>query len=218
MLCLNEGNSHKMSFSVYCHPPLEASDEHSVFKDDVSVSNSRVYVDGDSIHFHRVKLSDAGVYTLSSTNPAGQGRGSFSLRVKCELICNAFCIISIQSVIFSIAPPRYLLDQDYLKVVAGSSPHVDFTITSHPPLEEARHTLKKKGEEAISKRFKVEGGRITFQDVNVRDSGLYTISCYDKEGEEGKETLELKVLPASESDQLPPPPLSQQPQLTGVYH
>ena len=201
-----------MSFSVSCNPPLETSDKHVVFKDDIPVSNSRVYVDGDYVCFHRVKPSDAGVYTLSSTNPAGQGTGCFSLRVKCEQIMHS---ISVSSKIKIVpGPPKYLLDQDYLQVVAGSSPCVNFTIVSQPPLEEVRHTLKKDGRPA-SKRFKVEGGRIIFRNVNERDSGSYTISCCDEEGEEGEETLELEVLPA-ESDHLPLP-ISQQPQQTGVY-
>ena len=108
------------------------------------------------------------------------------------------------------------------KVLSGSGlppPHVNFTITSHPPLEEVRHTLRKKDGGPISKRFKVEGGRIIFLNVSVRDSGLYVISCCDEEGEEGEETVELEVLPgdlASGSGQLPPA-ISQQPQQTGTY-
>ena len=73
-----------MPFSVSCHPPLEASEKHVLLKDSIPVSNSRVFVESGSICFHRVKLSDAGEYTLSSTNPAGQGTSSFFLRVKRE--------------------------------------------------------------------------------------------------------------------------------------
>ena len=84
MLCLKEGSSHKVPFSVSCYPPLEASKKHMLLKDDVSVSEGRICVEENSVHFHEMKLSDAGEYTLSSTNPAGQGKGSFSLRVKRE--------------------------------------------------------------------------------------------------------------------------------------
>ena len=113
-------------------------------------------------------------------------------------------------------PPEYSLDQDYLQVVAGSSPHVNFTITSHPPLEEVRHTLRKKDGGPVSKRFKVEGERIIFWNVSVSDSGSYTISCCDEEGEEGEETMELEVLPGNPAGQLSPP-INPQSQQTGVY-
>ena len=71
-----------------------------------------------------------------------------------------------------------------------------FTVTSDPPLAEGtKYSLSKKGGGEVTKRFKVESDRITFRKVRVEDSGMYTISCRNEDGEVGQETLELEVVP-----------------------
>lgn len=83
-----------------------------------------------------------------------------------------------------------------MQAPAGTSPHVNFTVVSEPPslLDDVKHTLKKVGGEAVvTRRFKIEENRITFQNLKVSDSGIYTISCCINDGEIGQETLELEV-------------------------
>lgn len=94
------------------------------------------------------------------------------------------------------APPQYSLDSDYLEAEAGSTSRVAFHVTSDPPLaEDAEHTLSKVGGGEVTKRFKVDGNSITFRSVRLEDSGMYTISCRNDEGEVGQATLELEVVP-----------------------
>ena len=95
---------------------------------------------------------------------------------------------------YCAAPPTYSLETDYLEAESGSSPTLTFTVTSDPPLAEGvKHTLRKTDGSSVTKRFKVESNCITFRKVRVEDSGTYTISCCNDEGEEGQETLELEV-------------------------
>ena len=102
----------------------------------------------------------------------------------------------ITLLLFCAVSPEYSLDPDYLKVPAGSSPCVTFTVTSDPPVpDDAKHTLSKEDGSKVSRRFKVESNRITFHDVGIADSGLYTISCCNDDGEEGQGTVELAVTP-----------------------
>ena len=103
----------------------------------------------------------------------------------------------------STDPPTYSLDPDYLQVTAGSSPTMEFTVTSYPPLVDAKHTLSKKvyGGTTTGKRFKVEGNKIVLRNVDVGDSGLYRISCCNDDGEEGEEILELEVRPSDDAPQ-----------------
>ncbi len=85
------------------------------------------------------------------------------------------------------APPEYLLDTDYLEAEAGSNPALIFTVTSDPPLaEDTKHTLSKSDGSKVTKRIKVESNRITFRKARVEDSGTYTISCCNDEGEKGE--------------------------------
>ncbi len=44
----------------------------------------------------------------------------------------------------------------------------------------------------------MESNRITFHDVREADSGLYTISCCNDDGEEGQGTVELEVTPTTQ--------------------
>ena len=81
-----------------------------------------------------------------------------------------------------------------MEAEAGSSPTLTFTVTSDPPwLKDTEHTLSKRGGGEVTRRFKVESNRITFRKVGVEDSGTYTISCCNEEGEVGQATLELEV-------------------------
>ena len=68
-------------------------------------------------------------------------------------------------------------------------------MTSDPPLaENTKHTLSKSDGGVATKRFKVESNSITFRNVRLEDSGTYTISCHNDEGEVGQATLELEVV------------------------
>ena len=89
-----------------------------------------------------------------------------------------------------------MLDPDYVEAAEGESPII--TVTSDPPLtEETKHVLTDENGKAATKRFRIEGGCITFCNVRLGDSGVYTISCCNEAGLEGKETLELDITPAS---------------------
>ncbi len=102
--------------------------------------------------------------------------------------------------LFSIVPPKYSLDADFLEVKAGSSPTVPFTVTCDPPLaEDTEHTLSKSDGSRATRRFKVESNCVTFRKVRVEDGGIYTISCCSDEGEVGQATLELEVTPPQPS-------------------
>ena len=95
------------------------------------------------------------------------------------------------------APPKYTLDPDYVEAAEGESPTIHFTVTSEPPLsDDAKHTLTNEDGKATTKRFKVQGNSITFRNVRLGDSGVYTISCSNSAGMVGKETLELDISPA----------------------
>ena len=90
---------------------------------------------------------------------------------------------------------------------AGDSPVVSFTVTSDPPLtEDTEHKLTKEDGSKVTKRFKVDSGSITFRKVRVEDSGEYTISCCNEEGEVGQATLELDITPLTPPTHLPATP------------
>ena len=91
-----------------------------------------------------------------------------------------------------------MLDPDYVEAAEGESPSIYFTVTCDPPLaEDAKHVLTCNNGDAATKRFRIEGSCITFRNVRLGDSGVYTISCRDEAGLEGKETLELDITPAN---------------------
>ena len=100
---------------------------------------------------------------------------------------------------FLAVAPVYTLEPDYLKVPAGSSPCVTFTVTSDPPLpEDVRHTLSKRGGGEVSRRFKVQNNQITFHDVGVEDRGQYIVSCRNEDGDIGEGIVELAVTPVGQ--------------------
>ena len=51
----------------------------------------------------------------------------------------------------------------------------------------------------LIRKFKVTSDCITFRDMEVSDSGVYTISCHGAKGLEGKASFELKVTPPDAS-------------------
>ncbi len=64
------------------------------------------------------------------------------------------------------ASPKYSLDPDYLKIPAGCTVCVTFTVICYPPLaDDANHILNKVDGGTISERFVVETNRITFHAV-----------------------------------------------------
>lgn len=81
VILLKEGNDHEMDFVLKSDPTLEMQHGSFISKDNGSVCTSRVYLKGSIVIFKRVKRSDAGTYTVSSVNAAGQGRASFQLKV-----------------------------------------------------------------------------------------------------------------------------------------
>ena len=100
--------------------------------------------------------------------------------------------------LFHSAAPKYVLDPDYVEAAEGESPSIRFTVTSDPPLaEDAKHVLTDENGRAATKRFRIERNCITFRNVRIGDSGVYTISCRDEAGLVGKETLELDITPAN---------------------
>ena len=100
--------------------------------------------------------------------------------------------------LFHSAAPKYVLDPDYVEAAEGDSPIIHFIVTSDPPLaEETKHVLTDENGKAATKRFRIERNHIIFRNVRLGDSGVYTISCRDEAGLEGKETLELDITPAS---------------------
>ena len=78
----------------------------------------------------------------------------------------------------------------------GESPTIHFTITN-PPLAGTKHMLTDENGKPATKRFKIQGSCITFRNVRLGDSGVYTISCCNEAGLVGKETLELDITPAN---------------------
>ena len=92
-------------------------------------------------------------------------------------------------------PPQYSLEDDYVEAKAGDSPTLHFTVTCDPPLaQDTTHSItNEKGE--VVRRFKVQDNCITFRKVRTADSGLYTISCCNTKGLEGKATFELDISP-----------------------
>lgn len=94
-----------------------------------------------------------------------------------------------------------------MAAAVGESPTIHFTVTSDPPLpEDAKHVLTSEDGKAATKRFRIAGNCITLRNVRLCDSGLYTISCHNEDGQVGKETLELDVTEAN-----PVPPSGSQP-------
>ena len=100
--------------------------------------------------------------------------------------------------LFHSAAPKYVLDPDYVEAAEDESPSIHYTVTSDPPLaEDAKHVLTDENGKAATKRFRIKRNCIIFRNVRLGDSGVYTISCCNEAGLEGKETLELDITPAN---------------------
>ena len=85
-----------------------------------------------------------------------------------------------------------LLD-DSIRAVAGESPTLKFTVTSDSPLpEDIKHLVLDESGKVVE-RFEVTSNLITFHNVEVSDSGVYTIRCHDSVGIQGRATFELMV-------------------------
>ena len=86
----------------------------------------------------------------------------------------------------------YTFDCDSITAMANDSIKIGFTVTSeHPMPSNPKHTIIREDGGAV--RCKIEENCIIFSKLDVRDSGKYTISCYNENMCEGKETFELKV-------------------------
>ena len=81
---MKEGACHQLVFDVTSDPALEAHAKHVLSKEGGSPRENNVHVEGSTVCFMNVRAIDAGKYTISSFNYAGQGRGSFSLKIKCK--------------------------------------------------------------------------------------------------------------------------------------
>lgn len=91
-----------------------------------------------------------------------------------------------------VDPPEYTLIEDCLKANVGSSHRVNFAVRSYPPLtDHTKHTLTKNGAEI--KKFSIERNQIIFANVDMTDEGLYTISCQNDDGMEGRGNIQLHV-------------------------
>ena len=194
---LREGSNHEVDFVVISDPSLETQHTLLLSKDEGSICHSRVHLIGNKVFFRNVKRIDTGRYTITSFNAAGQGKGTFQLRVCGKSPLYGLSPISLPLFCFTVAP-TYTLEPDYLKVPAGSSPCVTFTVTSDPPLpEDVGHTLSKRGGGEVSRRFKVQNNQITFHDVGLEDRGQYIVSCCNEDGDIGEGIVELAVTPVN---------------------
>ena len=101
-----------------------------------------------------------------------------------------------------VVPPEYTMKQSYLEAIEGTSPSVSFSIISEPPLGgDVKHTLTASAGGRVSGRFTIENDCISFRNVSVSDSGVYTISRND-DGKAGKADVELVVTPKPNSDEV----------------
>ena len=79
-------------------------------------------------------------------------------------------------------------------MMANDSIRIGFTVTSeHPMPSNPEHTIIR--EDGATARCKIVGNVITFSKLDICDSGKYTISCFNENKCEGKETFELEVKP-----------------------
>ena len=84
IVTLKRGSDHRMVLKVTSDPETDGNPLLS--RRGELHREKKVFVDGGAVVFKKVKRSDAGVYTLSSSNAAGEGEISFLL--KCESIFN----------------------------------------------------------------------------------------------------------------------------------
>ncbi len=83
-ISLKECCDYRVDFKVISDPSLDTQSGHFLSKEGGSPSTDHVCIRGTTVHFRRVRRSDAGTYTVSTFNAVGKGHASFQLRVKCE--------------------------------------------------------------------------------------------------------------------------------------
>ncbi len=83
-ISLKEGCDHSMDFLVVSDPSLDTQSGHFLSKEGGFPYEDHVYLRGKVVYFKSVRRSDAGKYTVSSLNAAGEGKASFKLKIKCE--------------------------------------------------------------------------------------------------------------------------------------
>ena len=102
-----------------------------------------------------------------------------------------------------IVPPEYTLKQSYFEEVEGTSLSVSFSVDSEPPItDDVKHNLTRSAGERVSGRFTIENSCISFRNVSICDSGVYTISCCNDDDKVGKADVELVVTPKPDSDEV----------------
>ena len=98
-----------------------------------------------------------------------------------------------------LVAPKYNLNQTAVKVEAGQSVSIKFSVATEPHSGEiSKHTLRKEGSESISTPYEILENEIVFNEVLVEDSGTYIISCSNEAGE-GSSSFNLNVAPLSQS-------------------
>ena len=78
---MTEGSEVEVLFEVTRDPPLLEDKKHILCREGVPVTDGRVSVRENAIHFASVRREDAGNYTITSSNGLGEGQGSFCLTV-----------------------------------------------------------------------------------------------------------------------------------------
>ena len=79
----------------------------------------------------------------------------------------------------------------------GESAMMKFNVISdHKMPTNIKHTIRRADGTAVRNEFfKTSEDWIIFPEVESRDSGIYTISCYNDDGSEGKKSFELVFVP-----------------------
>ena len=80
---MREGGDRPVSLTVVSRP-TELTDETLTRAGGATVPSDTTF-DAVSVMFNDVQRSDAGVYTLTSSNTAGDGSVTFTLNVECKL-------------------------------------------------------------------------------------------------------------------------------------
>ena len=102
ILSLKENVDYRMNFVVTSDPSLDTLSRHHLSRQGKPHNENHVFLESNLVIFKKIKKSDAGIYIISSTNVAGQGKVAFLLKVKCENMTvlmsfnlNSLCNISL---------------------------------------------------------------------------------------------------------------------------
>lgn len=85
-----------------------------------------------------------------------------------------------------------LIDSHVICLKEGDSKHLEFAVTSDPPLDPPHHTLLRLEGPHCSRNVYIHCNAIVFERVNRRDAGNYCISCFNVVGE-GNANFKLRV-------------------------